>query len=183
MFVSMLLPWLFACTNSNKDTSAVEPESCFALNPSLLIGEGEQEFVPFSDPPEAMIVHGPQGGWHVVASIRIENMESIIEGEYHIVHQQTGVLVSENTFRIAVIPDGVCSGYYPGMFGYISVSDLHDGELDTPPELLGGETLEMIITVNDCLSSMADAGECDREQRSVTDSLEVTGVLDPVDQD
>ena len=29
----------------------------------------------------------------------------------------------------------------------------------------------------------ADAGDCDREQRSATDSLEVTGVLDPIDQD
>ena len=183
MFVSLFLTFWFACSASNKDTSVTDLESCFGLTPSLTIGEGEQTFVPFSEPAEAMIVHGPQGGWHVVASIRIENMESIIEGVYQIVHQETGVLVSENPFRLAVITDGDCSGYYPGMFGYISVTELNDGDLDTPPELLGGDILEMTITVNDCPSMLEDAGDCIREQRWVSQSIEVTAILDPIDQD
>ena len=43
--------------------------------------------------------------------------------------------------------DGDCSGYYVGMFGYINVSGLQDGELDTPPELLGGHDLRMSFHV------------------------------------
>ena len=92
-------------------------------------------------------------------------------------------MVSDNNYRLAVISDGECAGYYPGMYGYLSVSELYDGDLDTPPELLGGDVLKMTISVNDCLTWMEDAGDCVREQRWATQEVEVMAVLDPIDQE
>jgi hypothetical protein len=179
----MLLSLLLFCTPVVKDTSVEDTKTCFGSVPSIFIGEGEQSFIPFVDPAEAIMVHGPQGGWHILASIRLENMESIVEVGFQVVHQPTGVLVSDNQYRLAVISDGECAGYYPGMYGYLSVSELYDGDLDTPPELLGGDVLKMTIAVNDCLTWMEEAGDCVREQCWATEEIEVIAILDPIDQE
>ena len=128
-----------------------------------------------------MMIHGPQGGWHILASLQIHGMMDIVEVQYTIEHLATGVLVSDNNYRLAVISEGECTGYYPGMYGYLSVSPLYDGELDTPPEILGGERLRIQFRVNDCNANQEAAGDCVRAERWVETSLEVVATLDPVD--
>jgi hypothetical protein len=175
---------IFGCTSGKGDTaSSTEMETCLEATPSIEIGEGERDFVAFSDPPEAMMVHGPQGGWHILGSLQFTGMEPIVEVHYQITHLNSGSLVSDNFYRLAMIETGDCQGYYPGMYGYLSVIDLYDGDLDTPPELLAGDALRMTFDVTDCLSSMEEAGECVATERTTTASLEVMALLDPIDQE
>ena len=181
----MLFAWLLACTNSpsTNDSANVGSQSatCFDAIPSIEMGEGERTFELFEEPYESMMIHGPQGGWHILASLQIHGMMDIVEVQYTIEHLATGVLVSDNNYRLAVISEGECTGYYPGMYGYLSVSPLYDGELDTPPEILGGERLRIQFRVNDCNANQEAAGDCVRDERWVETSLEVLATLDPVD--
>lgn len=156
---------------------------CFAKDPVLEIGEGATVFGPFNEELEAMMIHGPQGGWHIEVALYLENVLQILEIEYTIEHLPSGVLVSENNYRIAMIMKGECSGEIPGLYGYLTVGELMDGEIDTPPELLGGDPLEIIIRVNDC-GNGAQADElCVYEDRWIEKKLMVTAILDPIDED
>lgn len=182
----ILLLSLWSCTGKDaplKDTSVdiSEEPSCFDAVPSIDIGEGERAFEPFVEPFEAMMIHGPQGGWHILASLQTHGMNNIVEVHYTIEHLDSGVLVSDNTYRLAVVSTGDCAGYYPGMYGYLSVASLYDGELDTPPELLGGDALRIEMEVTDCTQNMEAEGICDRNSRWVSASMDVQAILDPVD--
>ena len=74
-----------------------------------------------------------------------------------------------------------CSGFYPGMYGYLNVTDISLGELDTPPELLGGKTLRMEMIANDCTLSQEEAGLCLREERWSKSEILIQAALDPID--
>jgi hypothetical protein len=179
--------WLFglACTTGkeNIDSATESVEDCFAQTPSIEIGEGERMFEPFEEPYEAMMIHGPQGGWHILASLKTRGMMDIVEVYYTIEHLDTGTFVSDNTYRLAVVSEGECNGFYPGLYGYLSVRDLYDGDLDTPPELLGGDMLRMTLRVNDCTTNMESQGLCVQAERWAEATLDVLALLDPIDQE
>ena len=126
------------------------------------------------------MIHGPQGGWHILASIRTHGMMDIVEVHYTIEHLDTGTFVSDNIYRLAVVSEGECTGYYPGLYGYLSVRELYDGDLDTPPELLGGDTLRIRLRVTDCTTSMEEQGFCVQANRWAEAALDVTALLDPL---
>lgn len=177
--------WLLSCTGDTAQldsATGIVPEGCYALNPSVELGQGEREFEDFETPYESVMIHGPQGGWHILASLRTQGMMNIVEVHYTIEHLETGTFVSDNIYRLAVVSDGECSGYYPGLYGYLSVGELYDGDLDTPPELLGGDTLRIRLRVTDCTTNMEEVGLCIQADRWAEASLDVTALLDPVDQ-
>ena len=176
--------FLLGCFEKNDDTalSTFAAEGCYAETPFIELGEGERIFESFEEPYEAVMIHGPQGGWHILASLRVHGMMDIVEVYYTIEHLDSGVLVSDNIYRLAVVSEGQCTGSYPGMYGYLSVSPLYDGDLDTPPELLGGDTLRMRLRVTDCTLNMEEQGICLQENRWAEASMDVKALLDPIDQ-
>ena len=142
---------------------------CLNRTPRLEVGTGETTFEALEEGASVVMVHGPQGGWHMLGSVRTHNMEPIIEVHYTITDQESGVRVSDNTYRVAVVNDGECTGYYPGMYGYLEVSGLHTAEATRPPELLGFNTVVMTMDVTDYGG------------RTASTSLQVTAQPDPVD--
>ncbi len=173
---------LCGCTAASVDSDSGNPtETCFDQTPSIELGQGEREFEAFEEPYESMMIHGPQGGWHILASLQTQGMMDIVEVNYTIEHLETGVLVSDNTYRLAVVSNGDCAGYYPGMYGYLAVSPLYDGDLDTPPELLGGDMLRLKLRVTDCSEFLEDDGQCIQSQRWAEAKIDVLAVLDPID--
>ena len=180
----MLWLWLLSCTGekSEVDSATSVLEGCYGRTPSVEIGQGEREFEDFEEPYESVMIHGPQGGWHILASLRTHGMMDIVEVHYTIEHLETSTFVSDNIYRLAVVSEGECSGYYPGLYGYLSGRDIYDGDLDTPPELLGGDTLRIRLRVTDCTTNMETLGLCVQAERWAEASLNVTALLDPVDQ-
>ena len=90
-------------------------------------------------------------------------------------------MISDNNYRVAMIMEEECVGYYPGMFGYLNVSELEDGERNTPPELLEDTKVRFEIQTNDCSNTMNDRGECSRETRWSKSTQIVSTELDPQD--
>lgn len=163
----MLWWWLLACTSPDPD-SARELSPC-EQTMSVEIGQGEAAFEPFGDAPEAVMVHGPQGGWHVLASVRASPVGAIGDIVYTITDLASGVEVSSNRYAVAMVPEGDCGGSFPGMYGFLDVSGLQQGEHDTPPELLAGHQLRLLIELSD------------DEERVGTAQIDVLAVPDPID--
>ena len=149
--------------------------------PSLSLGGGENQFEPLNENDGVVMVHGPQGGWHILGSFYVKNALQIVDVEYTIEHIPTQTFVSNNNYRLAMISEGDCSGYYPGLYGYITVMDLVEGELDTPPELLAYEELQMKMRLNDCGTAQQQDNICQREERWMEASLNVLALPDPMD--
>ena len=150
--------------------SGTGDEGCFANPPQIEIGTGDREFEPLAEGDGVMMVHGPQGGWHMLGSVQITNLSEIVSVHFLIIHSESGVVVADNTYRVATIYDEAsCSGYYPGMYGYIYVEDLIEGEADTPPELLSYDVVSFCMEVTD------------QESRVVSDCMDIVATPDPED--
>lgn len=115
-------------------------------------------------------MHGPQGGWHILGSAWLENYERIVTIRYTITVAEAGAIVSTNDYRVQTVQVDACTGYYPGMYGYLDVAALSSGEADTPPEILAG--VELLLAME----------AIDSEGRTARDELLVVGALDLIDQ-
>ncbi|MEC7984182.1 MAG: hypothetical protein VX278_03405 [Myxococcota bacterium] len=175
----MLLLWM-ACLNPKVQDSAGEIH-CSLQTPSLEIGTGESSFEPIAEGASLVMVHGPQGGWHMLGSMSLLNTGPVVELDFRIYDEESGVIVSDNHYRVGLVMDTECSGFYPGMYGYLNVSGLSVGDLDTPPELLGGHILRMEMDANDCTASQDEAGQCVRAERWSNSEILVEAALDPID--
>ncbi len=152
------------------DGSDGGPTSCFDLTPTVEIGTGEVDFEEITPGAAITMVHGPQGGWHMLGSVRTTNLEQIIQVHFTIVHLESGTTIADNTYRVATVYDeAACSGVYPGMYGYLSVGALAEGEADTPPELLSHDTVEYCMTATD------------QQNREASACIEVVAAPDPDD--
>ena len=158
------------------DTAAV-PTGCFAAAPAIDVGPGAAGFEPLSDGDPLVMVHGPQGGWHMLGSVRTHNMKPIVKIHFNVSVLETGVEVADNDLYVQTLPDGddPCAGVYPGMYAYLRVDDLAVGDADTPPELLAYESLLFKATVTDDTDPEPDPA------RVVTAEVRVTATPDPVD--
>jgi hypothetical protein len=133
------------------------------------VGTGSSAFEPLAAGSAVTMVHGPQGGWHMLGSLRAVGFEYIVSVVYTIEHVPSGVRVSNNVYRVGMLYDEpTCTGEYPGMYGYLSVTELVDGELDTPPELMADDPLRLCLAVDDGTKQ----GE---------GCLDVVAALDPLD--
>jgi hypothetical protein len=176
---------LLACSSSKDsppDTSSKQiVTGCLAKTPDLNIGTGEQNFEALTENDPVTMVHGPQGGWHILGSLAFENLKQIVEIDFQVFDLDSGVRIVNNYYRVAMLLDGDCSGYYVGMYGYLNVNELIDGEINTPPEILGGRNLKLFFHVTDCSQTMEANGECSSDTRFVEKELIVTAALDPID--
>lgn len=159
------------------DDSGDAPPGCFAADPALDVGTGSNGFEALESGDPLVMVHGPQGGWHMLGSVRTHNMEPIVRIQFVVTVASSGAEVANNSLYVQTItdPDDPCVGVYPGMYAYLNVADLVDGDDDTPPELLGYETLVFTAVVTDD-NSVPPAPE-----RVVRASVSVTATPDPID--
>ena len=165
-------------TSSDTDTGECVPTTpsgsasaldaaCACEAATVEIGGGSLTFEPYAEGDGAVMVHGPPGGWHVEASMRVTNTVPIVAIRYTI--DAEGARISDNSYRVQILQDGPCTGYYPGMYGYLNVAELALGEADTPPELLGGKELLLTMEITDF------------EGRTASDTLRMIAELDPID--
>ena len=158
------------------DTSAIP---CEERAPTATIGgSGVTDVgVPiWTEMPEGSaqtMVHGPQGGWHILGSVDVQSTDQVVNVEYIIqwpAHDDAQL--SYGNFYVMLVPDDRCGGYYAGMLGILDVSAVADGDRDTPPELLAGEELRLVMNV----TQRGDTGITASDERLVI------AALDPADE-
>jgi hypothetical protein len=127
------LPWLMLC--------AVLGSACVTAVPSLELGTGELEFEALDDGDTIYVIHGPQGGYHLLASLRVggvepgtrddlgdpDNPTMVVE-----VHHQDRQLVVNGLFTQGLAASVPASGSFShevlGRFAILDIAD--DSELD-----------------------------------------------------
>lgn len=170
-----MLWMLLGCPEPRIDTQ--ETGDCLGGETALAVGgteshdDGSETWTEMVDGVEATMVHGPQGGWHVLASARAWNVDAIVTILYTITVEDSGAEISHNNYRVQLVEDEACSGYYPGMYGYLDVTGIEVGDADTPPELLAGAALLLHMEVTD------ESGH------AAADDAHVVAALDPADQE
>lgn len=171
-FAGWLCGALFAlgCSGNPEPEDTADP--CALETPAVSIGDGEYTWAGLSAGQEVVMVHGPQGGWHVLASIWTENLGALVTIDYVITATDfEGYVIADDTYRVAMVTDDACGGFYPGIYGYLEVGDLADGELDTPPEVLSYSNLQLSLTVTDT------------NERVASNVIDVIALPDPQDVD
>lgn len=166
----MLLLWLWGCVGngeSGADTGA-STGNCLG-EPLVEIGDGTDPFKGLQADASHVMTHGPQGGWHMLSSVRVTNTDDIVSIHYTIDVLPEMTRVSDNKYRVQLKDIGNCQGTYWNMYGYLDASPLASGELDTPPELLCGKTVKLTMEVED------------GEGRGDTATVEVKAINDPAD--
>src|SRR6185436_3266908 len=78
-YVSRMLLALLACAGTEDAAGDGAPLDCEAGEASADIGTGEYEWVDLSEGDDVTMVHGPQGGWHILGSVRIDDMYDNVE--------------------------------------------------------------------------------------------------------
>lgn len=163
------VPLLLACgppdkpTPTPSDLSPVPPgvgdidPTCYGRSPALVVGDGALGFTPLTPGQAVTMVHGPQGGWHVLSSALVANLRSVVEIDVSVVLDPSGDVVASDTYYVALLMTGTCVGEYPGIYAYLDVAALADGDLNTPPELLGGANAELRMRVEDSDTHTAEA--------------------------
>lgn len=167
---------LVACTGGASETGTSPTDSgspdssdpCFSQPAAVEIGTGDDTFVSLAEGDPVVMVHGPQGGWHMLGSVRVRYTTEVVNIRF-LIETEAGDVIADNNLNVLLIDDGDCQGLYPGMYAYIDVYDLKDGDADTPPELLSYERVKMTGTITD------------QEGRTATDERWVTAVPDPQD--
>ncbi len=145
--------------------------TCACAEAAVEVGSGDTTYEALAEGSALTMVHGPQGGWHMLGGARFSNLYEIVSIHYTIEIAADGTVISDNNYRVQMVMDGECTGFYPGMYGYLDVTALEDGAADTPPELLGGVGLILRMEVTDL------------EGRITADTLGVVAALDPADVD
>ncbi len=153
------------------DSSDAVSETCFDDAPFLEIGTGSSTWEPLEALDPVTMVHGPQGGWHILGGAAVHHTNAIVRIDFTITDAASGVVVSAVSYSIQLLrePDS-CTGHVANLYGYLDVSGLDDGTGQTPHELLDGSTLLMEMAATDSAGRIARG------------SLQVVAVPDPEDE-
>ncbi|MCA9489605.1 MAG: hypothetical protein KC621_06765 [Myxococcales bacterium] len=143
----------------------------------VLPGTGAEMYVPLDDLDPVIMVHGPQGGWHVETAAFVTGSTAEVSILPTIVRRSDGVQFAgeqqEQFIALAEYDDDGCSGSF---FSVRAFMDDTFGELDAytnPQDVicgLAGEILTLTVHVMD-LNTLV-SGEA---------SVDVTATLDPND--
>lgn len=129
-------------------------DACTEQAPSVVLGTAEPVFEPLEEGDPVRLVHGPQGGWHVLFAARAEHTTSEVTLRLTVDDRATDVPVSELTYEVNLFPDGECAGLYAGMVAIVDVDEL-DSDAATPAEALGGRELLVRLEVEDAMGRTA----------------------------
>ena len=166
----MLLALLGACTSHGADSASDAARvECETAQPTAVIGTGEYAWEPLEPGDEITMVHGPQGGWHILGSARIGAMYDNVEIHYTITDVPSGHVVSDNNYFVQQVSLDDCEGEVIGRYGYLN-DYAALGEADTPWELLACHEVMLAMSITDRTW-----------KKTVDASLELIAVPDPAD--
>ena len=109
-----------------EDTGHIEAPPCASGEPVLEIGTGEDVFEPIRDGDAIEVIHGTQDGHHILGSLRTQNTAHIAAVRFQIIANADGVAISDQTYRLMMLPDGTgepCAWTTIGMYAYLGRID------------------------------------------------------------
>jgi len=177
----LLLPLLLlACSGGSDEgtgdtaVDSVVYTGCLADGIAVDPGTGSDSYVGIQDGDDIVMVHGPQGGWHIDVGGRVNHTEELVSIEATFTNLADGTLIAGDQVesRVALVnwDDTGCSGDFYGQ--RIFVDDINSNVGQDDICALDGAELEMTLTVT--------AIEADPPAVAET-TLKVFAALDPAD--
>ena len=151
MATALLL--LLACRGASLDSGGAGDDAA-----RVAVGTGNVAREVLSEGAQVTMVHGPQGGWHMLGSVRTWGMDPLIDIHFTIrALEQDDALISDGLYHVKSVPDALDGSAFcfPGMYGFLAVESLAQAPLDTPPELLSWQRVAMRMDVTDALGRAA----------------------------
>lgn len=130
------------------------PGPCGADAPWAQLMRGDDPDVELQDGEGIVMVHGPQGGWHLEFGVRAVDPDPYVVFDVTVDAPQGRIVDNHYDLKLAA-HDG-CNGWRTELFGFIGIRDLQEYEGQTPPELLAGEELHMQLSMTSSLGTMSD---------------------------
>jgi hypothetical protein len=127
---------------------------CGEHAPSAELTRGDDPDVDLVDGDGIVMVHGPQGGWHVEFGLRVVDPDPQIVFDLTVDAVDGRVVDNHYDLRLAA-HDG-CTGWRTALYGFLSVVEIRESRDETPPMLLGGEELVMRLEVSSSLGVSTD---------------------------
>lgn len=168
-----LLLTLVACTAAGTDTGSTGSAGPCEDGPAVLVGNGESGHVSLVEGQDVVMVHGPQGGWHIWYSFVAYNFGPIVDYTITGRDEDLGLEIVEESLAVATVPleSIACGAQVWGIFGYLPLDAEVTGEAATPPNYLAGHTLTMGVDLVDLEDTTVSA----------THAVTVRATCDPVD--
>lgn len=146
-------------TTSNPTNSETGTQPTASTGPRITLGQGETEWIDLPDGEPVMMVHGPQGGWHILGSVRTYELGDVATIDFWIVDDASGIEVTRVEHKVLMTTGDDCADclQHIGMYGFLEVDELAGtqtcdwcGESDcVPPELLSGNPMTLCMSVED----------------------------------
>lgn len=154
----------------------IDPTCCEQW-PDVTFGYGELALDGvYQNGDQAVMVRGPQGGWHILGAFQACNFRTVVSHEWRTVHKATGTVLGENVDSsdpkaqpplVLMVADDTCCGHYANVTLILDSTSLGA----SPPEVLCNEEIVMTWEV------------LDEDGRRVTEEVTVIGRGDCVDKD
>ena len=157
--LTLLLVSLSACQSAELEEASADDcastewavaEECRCQPERVVLGTGVTSFVELPSDGVAM-VHGPQGGWHFPAAVRVENSLDVVTIQTMVYDEETSTPLTElQEVRVHLVSDGACTGYYANLILYLDHAQLApDRPFTDLPAVLSCREVVVNICVED----------------------------------
>jgi hypothetical protein len=146
-----------------------EDATCTETPPAVELGNGETAHVALTGGEQVVMVHGPQGGWHVWLSLALTNLGPDVDVRITLVDLTRDEAMTELRYTLWIPAEEGCVAELAGLAGFLPYDDLDTPADETPPEWRACDTFRMCVDV------------VDADGRSAEDCAEVVAIPDPAD--
>lgn len=105
--------------HDSKNDPPPDPDPCLTETALADVGTGDREFEALTDGDDIPVIHGSQGGNHILGSLRLWHMAPIVLIHYTLTLVEGEILFSDNLYRLQMLPEDTCQSVYIGLYGYI----------------------------------------------------------------
>ncbi len=142
--------------------ASTSSDPCASSELGLSIGVGTESFEPIGEGDSLELVHGSQGGWHIVTALELYQAPETVSFSVTGYDAETGTRICQQgdaPLTGWVEPIDTCRGALLNIYCYLleDLGPLVYGECDTPPELLPGRAITLIAEIGDDAGRSASA--------------------------
>lgn len=160
---------LGACTPPCEPGSCELPRCGGEVQARLTRGDAPDE--PWTEGDGIVMVHGPQGGWHLSLGVQVVDPDPFVILDITV--QARDTVVVDNHYELVLDDHDGCTGAREDLYGFLDVRELAAGDQDTPPELLAGEALlaelQAVTSTGQASYSIPLLAELDPDDRPTPD--------------
>jgi len=123
------------------------PDRCADAAPSLRLGTGDVALEPLDPGATVDLVHGPQGGWHLLVSVGATGTADAVHLGLQLTELASQQLVADSAYDLLLVRDTACEGLAIGLFAYLDTSAIDPDR--AADEVLSGAELRLDVALRD----------------------------------